>query len=79
MITPKRRNTLIKTCSANKETRDVVKAKVKTLPQQQPQPQETPPPVIMPLTTEEKRKQALKAREERLTNLFMSTLKRQIK
>ena len=43
-------------------------------------PQEPPPPpVIIPLTTEEKRKRALRAREERLTNLFMSTLKRQIK
>jgi recombinational DNA repair ATPase RecF len=45
-------------------------------------PQETqqqPPQTVKSLTTEEKRKQALRAREERLTNLFMSTLKRQIK
>ena len=37
---------------------------------------ETQPEVIKPLTAEERRKQAFKEREDRLTNLFMSTLKR---
>ena len=86
MITPKSlKYSHKKTCSAI--TRDdpkplpqpKPKATTKAKVTQETPPAPPPPPVIIPLTAEEKRKQALQAREERLTNLFMSTLKRQIK
>jgi hypothetical protein len=90
MITPKSlKYSHKKTCSAitrddSKPLPPVIEKKPKAtkaaaLPPQVSTPQEPPPPVIIPLTAEERRKQALRAREERLTNLFMSTLKRQIK
>jgi hypothetical protein len=89
MITPKSfKYSHKKTCSANKTTDNVIeskptKPKEKAKKEVQPEQQETqqpetiqPPQVPKPLTAEEKRREAIRAREDRLTNLFMSTLRR---
>jgi len=83
MITPKSlKYSHKKTCSANKSLEPVIEKQPKErakAAEAAKAPQETQPEVMKPLTAEEKRKQARRSREERLTNLFMGTLKRQIK
>jgi len=86
MITPKSlKYSHKKTCSAI--TRDdpkplpqpKPKAKAKATQVATPAPQQLvthQPPVIIPLTAEERRNQAIRARDERLTDMFMSTLRR---
>jgi uncharacterized protein YnzC (UPF0291/DUF896 family) len=78
MITPKSfKYSHKKTCGANKETAPVIEnKKPSTKKAAQIQEIQETPVKAQPLTAEEKRKQTLKSREERLTNLFTMALKK---